>query len=196
MVAPVDGPSPAPGIGFAPGKKNTDLQSHVAFFDRDCDGIIWPSDTYMGFRDLQFNIIFSILSMLFIHGGFSYVTWGRILPDPFFRLKIKYMHRGKHGSDSEVYTTLGEFDNDRFNYMFDMYSSEPHTHLKFNEGVRMVHGNMNPYDFFGWFAATLEWLATYILLWPQDPMGMKKEDVKAVYNGSIFYKISGRKVKL
>lgn len=26
-------------------RKNTALKSHVAFFDRDRDGIIWPSDT-------------------------------------------------------------------------------------------------------------------------------------------------------
>lgn len=54
--------------------------------------------------------------------------------------------QGKHGSDSESYTQLGEFDPKRFNYIFDMYSSEPHTHLTFLEGVRMLHGNRNPFD--------------------------------------------------
>jgi hypothetical protein len=54
--------------------------------------------------------------------------------------------QGKHGSDSEAYTQVGEFDVTRFNYTFDIYSSEPHTHLTFTEGVRMVHGNRNAYD--------------------------------------------------
>jgi hypothetical protein len=31
----------------SPGPKHTALQAHVEFFDRDCDGIIWPSDTYV-----------------------------------------------------------------------------------------------------------------------------------------------------
>jgi hypothetical protein len=54
--------------------------------------------------------------------------------------------QGKHGSDTEVYTTIGDFDEDKFHYMFDMYSSVPHTHLTFPQGVRMLHGNMNPFD--------------------------------------------------
>ncbi|KAF8174745.1 Caleosin [Pholiota molesta] len=185
MVAPKD----------APGVKNTELQSHVAFFDQDNDGIIWPLDTYSGFRAIGFGIFLSLLSMIVVHSGFSYLTWGSIIPDPFFRLKIKHMHRAIHGSDTGTYTTIGEFDDNRFNHTFDMYSSDPHSHLKFWEGFRMLHGNMDPYDFFGWFAAAFEWLSTYILLSPVGPEGLRKEDVKAVYNGSIFYKLSGRKSK-
>jgi hypothetical protein len=41
-------------------------------------------------------------------------------------------------------------------------------------------------DPFGWSAATLEWLATYLLLWPEDGR-MKKEEVYGVYDGSAFY---------
>ncbi|TFK38729.1 Caleosin [Crucibulum laeve] len=193
MVAPVDATQPAPGTGFDYGKRNTALQRHVAFFDGDDDGIIWPSDTYKGFREIKFGIFLSVLSALGIHIGFSYLTWGSILPDPFFRLKIRYMHKAKHGSDSESYTKIGEFDETRFSYVFDMYSKPPHTHLSFNEILRMMRGNRGPYDPFGWLAA-LEWVAVYIMLWPEDGR-MKREDVKGVYDGSIFYTISGRKPK-
>ncbi|KIK04218.1 hypothetical protein K443DRAFT_676182 [Laccaria amethystina LaAM-08-1] len=193
MVVPVDATYPAPGKGFDPHKKNTALQSHVAFFDRDGDGVIWPLDTFLGFRALKFSIFFCILATIFVHGGLSYVLWDGFVPDPFFRLNIKWAHRGKHGSDSGAYTTVGEFDNDRFNKIFDMYSSPPHKEMTFMEGVRMLHGNMNPYDFFGWVASAFEWLATYLLIAPPDG-NMRRDDVKAVYNGSIFYHISGREV--
>lgn len=192
MVAPKDAQSPAPGTGFNPEMANTPLQGHVAFFDKDCDGIIWPWDTYHGLRELNFGVILSLLSMVVIHYGFSYVTMGSWLPDPFFRLNIKHMHRAKHGSDSEAYTGIGEFDEKRFDYVFDMYTMHPHSHMNFWEAMRMVHGNMDPWDPFGWVAAVLEWFATYLLLWPKDGR-MTKEDIKGVYTGSIFYMIAGRK---
>lgn len=105
-----------------------------------------------------------------------------------------------HGSSSGSYTVTGEFDQARFNSIFDTYSSEPHTHLTFWEGVRMIRGNRNLFDFvsrqsvarsfdartepvylkFGWFSACFEWLATWILLRDKDPKGLKREDVKGV----------------
>ncbi|TFK38730.1 Caleosin [Crucibulum laeve] len=194
MVAPIDATLPAPGTGFDPGKNNTALQAHVEFFDSDNDGIIWPSDTYRGCREIKFGIFLALFSTIVIHAGFSYLTWGSIVPDPFFRLKIRYMHKAKHGSDTESYTKIGEFDESRFNYTFDMYSEPPHTHLSFGEGLRMLRGNRNPWDPFGWFAAAFEALAAYLMLWPEDGR-MRREDVKAIYDGSIFYAISGRKPK-
>ncbi|PFH53897.1 hypothetical protein AMATHDRAFT_72925 [Amanita thiersii Skay4041] len=189
MTIPPDGASPAPGIGFEPEKRNTALQCHVAFFDRDRDGVIWPSDTFHGFRTLGFSLFLSALAVLVIHTGFSYPTYGTLLPDPFFRLKINNMHRAKHGSDTESYTAVGEFDEKRFEHVFKMYSSPPHTHLSFTEGLRMLYGSRNLYDPFGWFAAMFEWLATYIMLWPMDGR-MKKEEIKAIYDGSMFYKVA------
>lgn len=73
------------------------LQQHVLFWDRDSDGIIWPSDTFAGFRDLGFNLLFSMLAVGIVHSGFSYPTrlghsW---IPDPFFRLYMDGIHKAK-----------------------------------------------------------------------------------------------------
>jgi hypothetical protein len=53
-----------------------------------------------GFRRLGFGRLVSFLAVPFIHGSFSYPTNPGWLPDPFFRLWQKNMHRSKHGSDS------------------------------------------------------------------------------------------------
>lgn len=36
-------------------------------------GVIWPTDTYVGFRRIGFNPIYSMAAVPFIHGSFSYV---------------------------------------------------------------------------------------------------------------------------
>lgn len=53
-----------------------------------------------GFRRLGFGRLVSFLAVPFIHGSFSYPTNPGWLPDPFFRVWQKNMHRSKHGSDS------------------------------------------------------------------------------------------------
>ena len=37
-------------------------------------------------------------------------------------------------------------------------------------------------------------IATYIMLWPEDGR-MRKEDIRGIYDGSIFYTIAARRAK-
>lgn len=73
------------------------LQQHVLFWDRDGDGQIYPWDTYVGFRELGFNMIFSLLAMVIINAGFSYPTRlaYSLIPDPWFRVYVGSIHKAK-----------------------------------------------------------------------------------------------------
>ena len=75
----------------------TPLQQHVLFWDRDRDGQIYPWDTYIGFRELGFNILFSFLAVLIINLNFSYPTRlaHSFLPDPWFRVYVDAVHKAK-----------------------------------------------------------------------------------------------------
>jgi peroxygenase len=53
-----------------------------------------------------------------IKGCHRWFTVPGLLPDPYFRLWIKNMHKAKHGSDSESYDKKGVFDESRFEDMF------------------------------------------------------------------------------
>ncbi|KAJ6564432.1 Caleosin [Mycena capillaripes] len=145
------------------------LQSHVAFFDADEDGIIWPTNTSIqGFREIGFGVFLALLAMVVIHTAFSWFTFGTVLLDPFFRIRVSNIDRALHGSDTGAYTQTGDLHERRFDYVFGLYSAPPHTHLTFAEGVSMVRAIRNMYDFFGWFAAACDWGVTYLLLWPAD----------------------------
>ncbi|RZC61477.1 hypothetical protein C5167_023243 [Papaver somniferum] len=59
------------------------LQKHVAFFDRNKDGVIYPWETFQGFRAIGCGIGLSTVAALFINMGLS----GKTRPASSFNLK-------------------------------------------------------------------------------------------------------------
>ncbi|KAG6144506.1 hypothetical protein E4U22_005558 [Claviceps purpurea] len=168
------------------------LQQHCEFFDRDRDGIIWPLDTFRGFYAIGFNLVLSVLAMIIIHASFSYPTMYRTmpayLPDPFFRIYLGSIHRAKHGSDSGTYDNEGRFAPQKFEDAFAKYAGG-NEYMTWGNVRSLLSGQRVFADPVGASAAFLEWAAMYYLLWPADGR-MKKEDVRGIYDGSIFYDIA------
>jgi len=177
-------------------KDQTVLQQHCAFFDKDLDGIIWPLDTYRGFYRLGYGIILSILAVLIIHGNFSYPTLPGFLPDPFFRIHVINIHKDKHGSDSGTYDHEGRFVPQKFEDIFSKYAvGDPERQsISWSEIWCYMKGQRCILDPVGWGGAFFEWVATYILLWPADGR-MRKEDIRRIYDGSLFFEIAERREK-
>ncbi|EIW63435.1 Caleosin-domain-containing protein [Trametes versicolor FP-101664 SS1] len=169
----------------------TVLQQHCAFFDADGDGVIWPLDTFRGFHALGFGVLLSALAVLVIHLNFSYPTCPGLLPDPFFRLFLDNVHRAKHGSDSGTYDGEGRFVPQKFEDFFNKYSNGKDG-LTLSDLWEALKGQRVIMDPIGWFGAFFEWIATYILLWPEDGV-MKREDVRRVFDGSIFAEIASKR---
>lgn len=100
----------------------TVLQQHCAFFDPSGSGVLWPHNTFVGFYRLGFGILLSFLSVIIIHSNFSYPTLDSWIPDPFFRIYLKNIHRDKHGSDTGTYDHEGRYVPQHFEDIFEKFA--------------------------------------------------------------------------
>ncbi|XP_074567759.1 putative peroxygenase 4 isoform X2 [Curcuma longa] len=166
----------------------TPLQRHVAFFDRNNDGIIYPSETYQGFRAIGCGVVLSAVSAVFINGFLSPKTNPGKSPFPYFPIYVKNIQEGKHGSDTGVYDSEGRFVASKFEEIFQKHAMTNPEALSSKELKEMLKANQEPNDRKGGLASWTEWRVLYNLC--KDKEGfLHKDTIRAVYDGSLFLKL-------
>ncbi|KAJ0095675.1 hypothetical protein Patl1_15508 [Pistacia atlantica] len=153
------------------------LQRHVAFFDRNHDGIVYPWET---FQD-QSVAAYSCPPLV----PFSSTWHSGKCPNLLFPIEVKNIHKAKHGSDSGVYDSEGRFVPVKFEEIFSKHAHTHHNALTSDELMAMLKFNREPKDYKGWVASYTEWKILYYLC--KDKHGLlDKDTVRAVYDGSLF----------
>ncbi|XP_061354771.1 probable peroxygenase 4 [Gastrolobium bilobum] len=164
------------------------LQKHVAFFDRNQDGIVYPWETFQGFRAIGCGILLSTFASIFINFGLSQKTRPGKFPSILLPIEVKNIHKAKHGSDSGVYDSEGRFVPSKFEEIFSKHARKDPNALTSDELMGMLKENRVPKDFKGWLASYTEWKILYVLCKDKDGL-LHKETVRAVYDGSLFEKM-------
>ncbi|KAH0756917.1 hypothetical protein KY290_020410 [Solanum tuberosum] len=163
----------------------TPLQKHVMFFDIDNNGIIYPWETYQGFRKIGSNIFLSIVASIFINFGLSRKTRPGKGPSLLFPIEVKNIKLAKHTSDSGVYDSEGRFVQEKFEEIFNKHARSNGNALTAQELDDMLKANKQPKDSKGHVAALSEWKILYFLCKDKDGL-LKKDIVRGVYDGSLF----------
>jgi len=145
------------------------LQQHVAFFDRNKDGMIYPWETYQ-----------AVINM-----ALSYTTSHSLIPSLLFPIYVDNIQKGKHGSDSEVYDSEGGFDSAKFDAIFSKYACTYSDKLTYSELQAMLKGNRDVNDISGWIAARIEWSFLYKLAKSKEGF-LEKDGIRGLYDGSLF----------
>ncbi|CAA0328224.1 unnamed protein product [Arabidopsis thaliana] len=175
------------GVKFVPEEDNF-LQRHVAFFDRNKDGIVYPSETFQGFRAIGCGYLLSAVASVFINIGLSSKTRPGKGFSIWFPIEVKNIHLAKHGSDSGVYDKDGRFVASKFE---EIFAKHAHTHrdaLTNEELKQLLKANKEPNDRKGWLAGYTEWKVLHYLC--KDKNGLlHKDTVRAAYDGSLFEKL-------
>ncbi|KAJ4311694.1 hypothetical protein N0V94_007814 [Neodidymelliopsis sp. IMI 364377] len=167
------------------------LRRHCDFWDRNGDGIIYPWDIYVGFQRLGFHFILCLWAAVTMAIAASYNTQASWIPHPLFAIDLNNINSNRHGSSTGTYDMDGELDERRFDAIFSKYARGK-DYLTLWSTYKVWRNQRCGLDFFGWFAGGLEWIAMYILLWPEDGV-MSKEDVRGVFDGTMFYTIAERR---
>ncbi|KAJ7969426.1 Caleosin-related family protein [Quillaja saponaria] len=168
------------------------LQKHAGFFDRNGDGVVYPWETFQGFRAIGCGFLLSIASAIFINFSHSRKTRPGKFPSLLFPIEVKNIQRGKHGSDSGVYDTEGRFIQEKFEEIFNKHANTYTNALTNDELKAMLKANRVPKDYAGWLGGYVEWKLLYDLC--KDKNGLlQRDDIAAVYDGSLFERLEKKR---
>ncbi|XP_062228617.1 probable peroxygenase 4 isoform X1 [Phragmites australis] len=124
----------------------TALQKHVAFFDRNMDGIITASEIFEGYVAIGCDIAFARATASSISAGVGPKTSPVDAPLPHLSIYIEYIHKAMHGSDTGAYDAKGRFVPEKFEEIFTKHAKIRPDALTSTEIEEMILANRDPFD--------------------------------------------------
>jgi len=170
----------------------TALQKHVAFFDKNHDGVITVSETTLSLRQLGLSRIKAETTALVIHAALGPKTSGRWTTD----VSVAGIQLGRHGSDSGAFDAQGRFVPVAFERIFAEFDLNRSGSMSAAELEAMTAANskLRPG---GSFASSQEF-KLLMLVSADTTEGAAGKPAPAIsrtrlqefYDGTLFYKLA------
>ncbi|KAI1662832.1 Caleosin related protein-domain-containing protein [Daldinia decipiens] len=162
------------------------LRQNAEYFDSDQDGIIWPRDTYKGYRKLGWGITYSCLVASILHSTLSYPTGDSYTPDPLLRIR----YDGKHSTGNVSYDEKGQArGNQVCETILAKYDKNNKGGMDIRDILRFCKDQRSVSTCYGWSLTALEWLALYLALRQHNGI-VGSEDIRTAFDGSVLFKRS------
>ncbi|KAI9263104.1 Caleosin related protein-domain-containing protein [Phascolomyces articulosus] len=167
------------------------VRKHQKFWDRKNKGYITPIDTATGLMNLGYGMVFSLTIGTFMGVLLAYATQDSWIPDPRCRINVRKLSRPtKRPSQSRVYDEYGHFDTEKFEMLFDKYAQSDLSGntITLTELLQFAseQGSYGASPT-AWSIAMFNWIGLYMMIGQHG--SFHKQDIQAVYDGSLFYRI-------
>ncbi|KAF3063989.1 Peroxygenase 1 [Daldinia childiae] len=166
------------------------LRQNAEYFDADQDGIIWPRDTYKGYRKLGWGITYSCLVASILHSILSYPTRDSFTPDPLLRIRYDSNSNGKHSIGKASYDEKGQVrGNQVYENILAKYDQNSKGGMDIRDILRFWKDQRSVSTFHDWSLNILEWSALYLALRRHNGI-VGSEDIRMAFDGSVLFKRS------
>ncbi|CAO0792563.1 unnamed protein product [Mucor circinelloides] len=178
-----------PTSSFLKSHEESSIQKHAQFWDKTNKGYISPLDTISGFMTLGYSVLFSIALGTFVGVFLSLSTQTGWFPDPLCRSNVRNLIQSKkqtHGAFDED----GVFCADKFEALFSKYAKSDTSAktITMPELMRMTQEQERlGKNVKAWAASMVELCTAYFFIGHRGSIA--KEDVRAAYDGSLFYRL-------
>ncbi|CAO3592494.1 unnamed protein product [Absidia cylindrospora] len=166
---------------------NAAMEKHIKFWDCKNKGYITPVDTIFGFVHLGYGIVASVTIGTFIGVLLSYSTQDSWMPDPLCRTRMEKLQKN---IQNEPYDMDGQLDLELFDKLFSKHAKADISGKTITLKELLEWNEASYNDPLTWSTTTLEWLAIYLMVGNHGVV--KKQDIQAAYDGTLFYQVRDR----
>ncbi|CAO3646042.1 unnamed protein product [Mucor fragilis] len=178
-----------PTSSYVKSHEESSIQKHAQFWDKTNKGYISPLDTISGFMTLGYSVLFSIALGAFVGVFLSLSTQTGWFPDPLCRSNVRNLIQSKKQTQG-AFDQDGVFSAEKFESLFEKYAKSDASGktITMPELMRMTQEQERlGKNVKAWAKSMVELCTAYFFIGHHG--SISKEDVRAAYDGSLFYRL-------